>query len=513
MAIHSIRCRGKYRMLGPVLALVLGSLLVSQPGAQAANGTYSVYFPWVSHNETIAGQGPWYGEFSVQNLGLQPCAVLVYVATSEGWIQRAQLSVAALSTRSYSSFLLGIPQPGAPVRFDAHCQVTIALKQTTPRAMSPPWSDGTVVVTGYSGLNGADIAASRATPSTKWYLPIVQTNSGWNTLIRIANFEASRSVDVTVELYPADNTEGVDGAEVVLARRVLVAQSWTIDAAQEIGIDGWVGYARITLNGEAGVIAHRVKPGASMAITNVAVSADSATPAGSFRALAPLLFNAYNGWNTGITLANVTDELAHVLIRYYEAGGDLLRQETMVIGARSMSYVYTPGNVPVEGFVGSAMIISSVPLVSAVDEVKYETVEALSYMASAVAQTDAAIPLVFRENPSAGRHDNSGISIASFKEDGPQAVKVSLLSPTGQHIGKSPYVITVPPAGNAIFYLPFHDDIPPGTVAAVRLSSNDPEGFVAITNDINYAAAGDGSVAFIATNSAGYYFVPAPVTQ
>jgi hypothetical protein len=136
MAIHSIRCRGKYRMLGPVLALVLGSLLVSQPGAQAANGTYSVYFPWVSHNETIAGQGPWYGEFSVQNLGLQPCAVLVYVATSEGWIQRAQLSVAALSTRSYSSFLLGIPQPGAPVRFDAHCQVTIALKQTTPRRLA-----------------------------------------------------------------------------------------------------------------------------------------------------------------------------------------------------------------------------------------------------------------------------------------------------------------------------------------------------------------------------------------
>lgn len=505
------RCRARPISTLPIIALLVASFLAMPPDMSAANGTHSVYFPWVSHNETIGGHGPWSGDFSVQNLGDQPCAVLVQVAMGGAWVQRAQLSISARSTRNYSTNLLGIPQGGAPVRFDAFCEVAIALKQTTPRSVTPPWSDGAHVVTGYSGLSAVDIAASRATPTTLWYLPIVQTNSDWNTYVRVTNLDESGPIDVTVELYPTGNTLGAAGADVILTRQLQIAESWTIDALNEVAIDEWIGYARVTVTGEAGVIAQRMKPSAFMAITNVAVAADSQTPSGTFRALAPLLFNAYNGWNTGITLANTTDELAFVTIRYYEVDGGLVRQDALTVPARSMSFVYTPGSVPIDGFVGSAMIVSSVPLVSAVDEVKYETVEALSYMASAVPQMDAAIPVVFRENPAAGRHDNSGISIASFKEDGPLTVNVELLSTSGQLVGDSPYVVEVPPSGNSVVYLPFFDDIPPGTIASARLTTTDPAGFVAMTNDINYAAIGDGSVAFVATNSAGYYHVPPPL--
>ncbi|HUG16820.1 MAG TPA: hypothetical protein VMM78_17570 [Thermomicrobiales bacterium] len=506
--LSSRRCEARVALVA-LLALLLGPLLVAQPDARAANGVHTVFFPWVSHSEMIGGQGPWTGEFSVQNLGDQPCAVPVYVATSDGWVQRAQLSVAPRSTRHHSSFLLGISQPGAPVQFRAFCEISVALKQTTPRVATPPWSDGAHVVTGYSGLNDADITASRATPTTLWYLPIVQTNSDWNTLIRVANFSEASAIVATVELYPAGNGDGAAGADVIRSRQLLVAESWTIDALQEVGSD-WVGFARITVTGEAGVIAQRVKPSASLAITNVAIAADSQTPSGTFRTLAPLLFNAYNGWNTGISLANTTDELAFVTIRYYEVDGEQVGEEQMVIPGRSMSFVYTPGNVPIDGFVGSAMIVSSVPLATAVDEVKYETVEALSYMGSSVPQVDAAIPVVFRENPGAGRHDNSGISIASFKEDGPQTVTVTLLSTSGQQVGDSPHEVVVPPSGNTVLYLPFMEDVPPGTIASVRLTSEDPAGFVAITNDINYASFGDGSVAFVASNSDGYYHVPPP---
>lgn len=495
-------------LLALTLAFTLAVLPSMIPGA-AANDTYSTYFPWVSHDETIAGQGGWAGEFVVQNLSDQPCAVLVYVATIDGWKQPAQLAISAHSTRTYSTYLLGIPRGGAPVRFDSFCPVTIALKQTTPRVNTAPWSDGATIVTGYSGINEADIAASRATPTTLWYLPIVQTNSDWNTLIRVANFDLDSSIGVTVELYPTGNQDGAAGAERILTRQLPAAGSWTINALDSVGSD-WIGYARITATGESAAIAQRVKPSTFMAITNVGVAADSQTPSGTFRALAPLLFSNYNGWNTGITLANTTDELAFVTIRYYEADGEFLRDESTTIAARNMSFIYTPGNIPEEGFVGSAMIVSSVPLVSSVDEVKYETTEALSYMTSAVQQTDAAIPVVFRENPASGRHDNSGISIATFKEDGPHTIMVSLLSTSGQLVGDSPYAVEIAPSGSSVLYLPFLEDVPPGTVAAVRLTSADPAGFVAITNDINYAAIGDGSVAFVATNSAGYYFVPPP---
>jgi hypothetical protein len=495
-----------------VLVVVPAFLPTSRPTASAANGPHVVSFPWVMNHETIGGQGPWLTEFVIQNLSEIPCATQVFVALPTGWTQRAQLALQPRAARTIGANSVGVPQPGAPVRFEALCELTVVAKQTTPRATTPPWSDGASVVTGYTGLGATDLAAVEATDSSAWHLPIVQTNSGWNTFIRIANLSSSDAIDISVALYPAGNQAGEGGADTIVTRQLPVTGHWTIDARQTIGVEGWVGYARITASGPSAAVALRMKPSTLMAITNVAVAADSDAPAGRYESQAPLLFNAYNGWNTGINLANITDRPAEFTLRYFETGVSFLREESITIPARSMAYIYTPGNVPEEGFVGSALIVSDVPIVGAIDEVKYETIEALSYMASAIGQRDAAIPLVFRHDPARGLHDNSGINIASFKQDGPLTVRLTLFSASGQPVGNTPVDIIVPPSGNSFYYLPQQVSVPDGTVASVRLRTNDPAGFVAISNDVNYAALGDGSVVFIASNSAGYYHVPNAAT-
>ncbi len=492
-----------------LLAVLLGLVpLLASPTMAQQSSTQISYLPWVSNGETIGGQGPWYGLVSVQNRSDDFCSLQVFVAQNGRWISTAGLSLTDGESRSISASGMSVPSMGGPVRLQASCEIAVSLKQYTPNARPTPWSDGAQVVTGYTGLSDADLEAAQATEQSAWFLPIVQTNSGWNTFLRISNF-AETSSNVTVEIFPNSNPRGADGVALTMQRQVGVADSWTIDMLSSVGYGGFIGFARITTDGDIGVIAQRVKPATRMAITNVAIAADGAAGEGSYRAAAPLLFNAYNGWNTGITLANTSLQPAVVTLQYFPSDGAMLRQESIVIAALSMQYIYTPGTVDQTGFVGSATIISNVPVVAAVDEVKYETAEALSYMASGAPQHIAGIPIVFRESPANGLHDNSGISIVNLDPLNDQIVQLRLRDRSGNELLDLPIAIRIPPGGSSFIYLPFIDEFPAGTVASAILESSSAAGFAAISNDINYAAAGDGSVVFSASGNGGVFHIKA----
>ncbi|MEZ4569820.1 MAG: hypothetical protein R2849_05735 [Thermomicrobiales bacterium] len=80
-----------------------------------------------------------------------------------------------------------------------------------------------------------------------------------------------------------------------------------------------------------------------------------------------------------------------------------------------------------------------------------------------------------------------------------------MVTNTGEDVLPQPFNLTLPPGGNNYVYLPNLPDVPPGTVAAARVTSQDQFGFVALSNDVNYAVPGDGSVTFMAAGEAGYY--------
>ncbi|CAN5592151.1 hypothetical protein BH23CHL2_BH23CHL2_10310 [soil metagenome] len=488
------------------IAVVAPLALTSPAGAGGPGELQRFYFPWVPNGEEVNSIGPWYGKLSFQNLDDQTCAVSIYVGRPGSWTKTAQLSIASGSSRSISANSLAIPHPGAPVRLEALCPMTASLKIVSPDTKRTPWSDGARVVSGYTGLGGRDVdAAESGDGEWVWYLPIVQTNSGWNSTIRVTNFNPSSGADVTVRLFPSNNIAGAQGAIATIETTIVPGASAAIDVLEEVGVEGWVGFAEIVADEPVGAYTLRSKPSTNMAITNMATSGIPEPEAERYLLAAPLLFTAYNGWNTGINLANISDEWASITIRYFKVAGGLNREVTVQSPPWSMQYIYTPNNVEEEGFVGSAMIESNEPITVAIDEVKYETVEAISYLASTVGQVDAAIPLTFKEDPLNGRHDNSGINIQNMNPGAGQTVEIRLITNIGEDVLPQPFLLTLPPGGNNFVYLPNLADVPPGTVAAARITTTDAFGFVALSNDVNYAVPGDGSVTFMASGEAGYY--------
>ena len=491
------------RLLALVASVLFLIASASLPGKARADDVYVVYFPWVSNNETIGGQGPWSSTLAIHNLSNNPCPMSVYVVQTSGWNKTAQLSLNAASTRSIAALSLGVPKPGSPVRLEATCPIAASVKAFAPATSAAPWSDGAGIITGYTGLSEFDIAASRNGPDAGWVLPLVQTNTGWNTLVTIANLGTTRA-DVTLNLYATGNEDGADGATLSLQQEIAAGGVWTIDAQSALGQTGWVGFARITASGNIGVIARRVKPSAQMAMINVGV-ATSSFASGAYRSAAPLLFNNYNGWNTGITLANPSAIPATVTVEYHEAGGGYVSNTEVIVPPSSMQYIYTPGSVAQDGFVGGANILSNVPIISSIDEVKYETIEGLSYMANAGGQSEVTIPIVFRENPKYLQHDNSGIAIANLDPAASVTVAIGFLSLYGADLLPTPIQLTIPAGGVGTIYLPFVDGLPAGTVATARLTTASPAGIVAVSNDVNYTVAGDGSVVFNAWGATGSY--------
>lgn len=488
-----------------LLMIVPGIALIAGPRQAVAQELHTVYLPWVSNTGTFNGMGPWHGNLSFQNLSEDLCAVSIFVGGSDGWQKKAQLSLNGGAHRTVSATSMAVPRPGAPMRLEALCPLAASVKELMPSSRNYPWSDGAAVVTGYTGIAQVDVDASTATSSSGWYLPIVQTNTGWNTILTVANLHPTTTTTARVEFYPNGNQLGGAGITKSVSVTIPAGAAVQIDALAELGVAEWVGYAGITADRPVGVLAQRSKPATNMALTNPALAADRQAVGEPFVSVAPLLFSAYNGWNTGINLANVADEQATVTVRYFETGGSFVRDETFSLPPRSMRYLYTPGNVDQAGFVGSATIESDVPLVGAIDEVKYETTEAMSYLASTVPQTNAAVPITFKENPAAGRHDNSGINIANLNPDTQQTVEIALFSDTGRAILSEPILVTLPAGGSEFVYLPFVEALPAGTLAAARLTSGDPRGFVAVSNNVNYAVSGDGSVVFNAFSEQGLY--------
>ncbi|HEX2283052.1 MAG TPA: hypothetical protein VHG52_14935 [Thermomicrobiales bacterium] len=486
-----------------VLTAVSGAALTSPVQTAEAQALHHVYLPWVPSSGSTNGIGPWHGNVSLHNLTDDQCAVAIRIGGASDWATHAQLSLRGGSSRTISAESLAIPQPGAPVRLEAFCPIAASVKEVSPAARVTPWSNGASVVTGYSAVAEADLSAAGANGNTGWFLPIVQTNSGWNTVIRVSNFHDTESVTAQVELYPSGNQLGGAGVSRTISLSIPPGGHVGINALNELGTFDWVGYASVMANGPVGILAHRSKPSANMALTNVAVAGDRNST--EQRSIAPLLFSAYNGWNTGINLANISDRPANVTVSYFAEGGGFIREETLTMAARSMEYLYTPGNVEQDEFVGSATIESDAPVVAAIDEVKYDTTEAMSYLASPVAQTSAAIPITFREDPEAGFHDNSGINIANLNPGSPQDVEVVRYSGIGDPILAEPIIVTLPPGGNEFVYLPFIEGLPAGTVASARLRTADPLGFVAVSNNVNYAVSGDGSVVFGAVSESGLY--------
>ena len=401
----------------------------------------------------------------------------------------------------------------------------------------------TEAVDGYSAVPQDDVALAGdggavLEGQSRWVLPIVQTNNGWNTEIFITNV-SGKTNSVSATFYAAGGQGYAGEGEMLLSGKTLAAGETVridlLDYGFEEGVVGslWIDATHAVV---AGAFRHKVETG-MMLTTNAQPRHDTE---GSEVKFGPLVFRDYNGWNTGINIANLSSETNKVTVTYYNYAGNAVATERVTIPPRAMEYVYTPatGNFGIgANQITAVRIDGDYPLVAAIDEVKYLGGQgeghAMSYPASSAlwgwetSELDdsgrywydnlLALPLVQKGNPTTGVGDTSGINL--FNPDGEYSVNAYIqfvdsagvpVAPTvGKDDGEAPIVLPLSAGAGATVYTLNYSEMPAGFQGAAIVGVVGDGELVGVSNNVNYAVDGDGSAVYNLANTVLYdYYYP-----
>jgi hypothetical protein len=520
------RARRVFLILGLVLSLLVVAIGPASASKQPPDGVPRLYLPWIPTGAVIddprgfPSSGPYYGTVTVQNLEDEEI-ILYYKATAdpENFSDLANFHTTLVGPRA--SRTIAIPQLQLAADVDGTGVVLAARKSANPASIAriaavqkqaaPVAIDvdakthaGHMTVGGYSALVPFDIA-----PVIR--LPIVQTNSNWNTLIRATNFEAwEDDVEIHLTLRPAGGGEALQFTKVADA-----GETVTFDLL-ELGVpEEWVGSAMLSSAEVIGAVAERVKNETNMLIVNSARSA----PFNGELQYAPLVFRDWFHWNTGISVVNVEAVPIDVAITYYGMDGEVLDTDDLTLPADSMDFVYRPSGLEEDdSFVGSAAVDATGRFLAVVDEVKYlgdddDTGHAMSYAvesdAIASAGQSVALPLFQKGSSNDGQGDTSGIQLFN-PGSGWVQFSIWVYDQFGVPVLYDPGIMLEGKHGYT-FYAFAEQDLPDGLTGAVVvgvIASQGDGALVAVSNNVNYAVQFDGSVSFNLFRIGGF---PAPV--
>lgn len=523
----------KRRMLTVLVTLALtagvfaGTMILGS--AQETNGVSSpasdiMVFPWVPNGamiqddrEDFGDSGPYYGTVTIQNLESERIDIF-YTSTAEddydsddlGTWESEKLGANRSVTLSASD--LGVEAPGSGVLVAGRKELTtdparIAAVQKQTSAVAPldnARTDGThQIVGGYTGLQNRQVGMEVV-------LPIVQINSNWTTVMHVTNLNDTSSADVTIQFNAADGA----GWNINVDDKIAPGDTKSINLLDLNPPSGWVGSALVTADTPVAAVAERAKNETDMLIMNVSQNTKIEGTQS-----APLVFDNWFQWNTGISVANLSENSNDITITYYDADGDVLGTDDLNIPGSGMSFVYSPASLEDDdigtgngGVVGSAVITSEHPIVGAVDEVKYfgddpDTGHAMSYMVEvdiAEAGESLAMPLVQRgDTTPAG--DTTGIQIFNPTDESVTAA-LWYIHQDGTVFVDSPEVITLDANEGHTAYTMDETNMPVGFngSAIIQVLAGNG-GISAISNNVNYSVEHDGSASFnlIRTEMAG----------
>ena len=356
--------------------------------------TNECYFASVSNGEDF-GLGASQTSITVQNLDSVGGVVYIFVGTGDGFDEGEFARLNPGASKTFSADDLGVPAgTTAPVVvagyddpssqsgvFTPEDGITIGCvaKQAVAGDNLPYTTAADTSVSGYNATSGREVGFF-----DELYLPIVQTNCGpggcWNTILRVANVGPFDNAAVTVRFFPADNSAGSLDTGFQLEGLLDQGELWSIDLMEWVP-EGWVGSAHIFTDDNVVAIADRYKAGTDMWITNTAsnktAEADLQVPGGPSNApyvlFAPDIRLDYNGWNTGISVANTVDMDNQVNIQYFGNNGNAPQAQTARLAAHGMTYFYNPSSpsedeceqpadqVVTCDFVGAAIVLSNSP--------------------------------------------------------------------------------------------------------------------------------------------------------
>jgi len=499
------------------------------------------YFASVSNGEDF-GLGASQTSITVQNLSGEEGVAYILVGTGDGYDEATFAALQPGASKTFTGADLGIADgTTAPVavlgydfassqagEFTPEDGITIGCvaKQAVAGASLPYTTASDTSVSGYNATSGRETGFF-----DELYLPIVQTNCGpggcWNTILRVSNVGPFDNAAVTVRFFPAENAAGSLDTGFQLEGLLNQGELWSIDLSEWVP-EGWVGSAHIFTDDAVVAIADRYKAGTDMWITNTAANktAESDLQAqlgisnAPYALFAPDIRLDYNGWNTGISVANTVDDDNNVNIQYFGNNGNAPQGQAARIAAHGMTYLYNPSDpsedeceqpadqVPTCDFVGAAIVLSEWPVAVAVDGVKYfgndaNVGQAFSYSATGNVHNWQAAPLVQKGSPATGMGATSGITFLN-----PNAfatfITVDWVNPSGfgaSNFGDS--IVWVPGFTTGFVYTMTQENLPNGFSGSAIVSSDLP--IAATSANVDYQVQGDGTAIWTLYNPCGFY--------
>ena len=521
--------------------------------------------------------------FSGTLLGLIAPLVRVTAVTQDGFVFPASSYNATIAATSLDEGSISIdwspegPEPGEGSTYYVDLVLCpppriAGVEKHTVGTVGARTTSETEAVDGYSAIPWIDLLWASLGPSflelqSRWVLPIVQTNNGWNTEFVITNIW-DEPTTVSATFYPAKGQGYAGPSEMLLSGHFLApGESVSIDLLDYGFPEDVVGSVWVDASRPVVAAAFRNKPSTEMMLTTVAqprtdiwlefdgpgVEIGLLNPTVKY---GPLVFRDYNGWNTGINIANLSSYDNRVTVTYYNYAGNVVASDTVTIPARAMEYVYTPatGSFGIgENQVSSVRVDGDYPLVAAIDEVKYLGGQgqghAMSYPAAAPLPslpggfliddvlpldygryfylTSLGLPLVQKGSPTTGSGDTSGINLFNSNPEFGVTAYVQFVDSAGVPVAptleatdaEKPIELPLGPHAGATVYTLNYSQMPAGfqgaaVVGAVCQASFDEilygvlyEGvfpcgsLAAVSNNVNYDVAGDGSAVFNMVNT------------
>lgn len=342
-----------------VLTLVLGGL------------------PLVVSASVPAPEGPFDTAFRVQNLGASDatCTFSFYDALGNPAFTSSGLAPIAPGDSLY------VYVPSDTTVADGQYSGVVSCDQEVAAVVNVGDADSGA---SYSGVSGSEVASTLYAPG------IYDNYYGFFSNVVVQN-ATSDPIDITLEIYEPGNTTAVySNQETAVPGNAYV--SWEQEGLTQL-VNNQFYSAKIIGTGDIAAIVN-IYGGVGTANEDTLFSYNTFA-AGSTTAYAPVIMNAYYGYDTALVVQNMGSATANVTITYSDAGTTSDWTGTIAPGA-AISH-YTPVfNVPAGALVGAKIVsTNSQPLAVIVNE---QTVynRAGTYTGFAAGSTGASAPVVMK---------------------------------------------------------------------------------------------------------------------
>jgi hypothetical protein len=340
--------------------------------------------------------------------------------------------------------------------------------------------------TEWSSVGGA-ATYGNVPPSMNVLVPLAtKAYYGWTSQFSVQNTDTTSSASINVRLYQTGSSSPV----VNFADTVLPGTSRTYDlgsGSQFAGVaNGFLGSIVVTGDKNLAVQSFVDKVGGSKAVYAFS-GLDSASAA--TKLFAPLVRRGFAGATTGISIVNPNAVAVTVNIsyKYNPASSDLNNYTQSVNIAANSSAVAYQGSGPMPaGWLGSAVLESTGPIVAMVNDESSTTSAAYNAPSAADGGNTVSVPLVRNKQTTAQL--TTGVQVMNIGS-GTATVSITYKSSGGMTYG--PEVASVAPNGSVTFYQP-SGPFPVGAYGSATVTSN--EDVVIIVNDISLTGAYDAAI-------------------